>query len=106
MVLLALELLWSILSSIFFIAAVFFSYKLSKETKGEKYWIFFMVSAVSFGLSHLAAKGFLFGIPLESLFVVRELGEIVGAFSLAYATFGLYSSMKKIRNKMSEELKE
>jgi hypothetical protein len=95
-----------VLSSIFFVAAILFSCKLSRETKGEKYWFFFVVSALGFGLSHLAAKGFLFGFSFEHSFIVHELGEIIGAFSLAYATFGLYSSMKKIRERMSEELEE
>ncbi len=93
-------------STLFFLAAIFFSYKLSKETGGEKYWVFFAIAAISFGVAHIANKGFLFGFSSETLFVIREIGEIGGAFSMAYATFGLHSSMKKIREEMSRELEE
>ena len=94
------------MSTVFFLAAIFFSYKLSKETGGEKYWVFFVIAAISFSVAHIANKGSLFGFSSETLFVIREIGEIVGAFSMAYAAFGLYSSMKKIREEMSKELEE
>lgn len=100
------EAILTVVSTIFFLAAIFFSYKLSKETGGEKYWVFFVIAVISFGVAHIANKGFLFGFSSETLFVVREMGEIVGAFSMAYATFGLYRSMKRIREEMSKELEE
>ncbi len=102
----AFELVLSVISTLFFLAAIFFSYKLSKEIGGEKYWIFFVIAAISFSVAHLATKGFLLNLSSETFFVIREVGEIAGAFSLAYATFGLYSSMKKIREKISKELEE
>ncbi|GEM_PF-3490623 len=102
----AFELVLSVISTVFFLGAIFFSYKLSKESGGEKYWVFLVIASASFGLAHLAAKGFLLNLSSETFFVVREIGEIVGAFSLAYATYGLYSSMKKIREKISKDLEE
>jgi len=103
---LVLELVLAVISTVFFLAAIFFSYKLSKETGGEKYWIFFVIAAIGFSVADLASIGFFLNISSEAFFAIREIGEIVGAFSLAYATFGLYSSMKKIREKMSKELEE
>lgn len=101
----AFELVLSILSTAFFLGAIYFSFALSKETGGDKYWFFFLVAALAFAVAHLASKDFLV-FSSETKFVVREIAEIVGAFSLAYATFGLYSSMKKIREKIGKELDE
>ena len=94
----AFEMIMVALSTIFIIAAIFFSIMLSRETKGEKYWIFFVFSALGFGLSHLSGK---LG---QNFFGLQEAGEIIGAFSLAYACYGLYTSMKKIREKVGKEL--
>ena len=102
----AFELALSVISTLFFLAAIFFSYKLSKETGGEKYWLFLVIAAISFSVAHLAAKGFLLNLSSGTFFLLRETGEIVGAFSMAYAAFGLYTSMKKIREKTSKELEE
>ena len=96
----AFELVMVFLSTIFIIAAIFFSLKLSRETKGEKYWIFFVFSALGFGLSHLSGK---LG---QNFFGLQEAGEITGAFSLAYACYGLYTSMKRIREKVGKELED
>ena len=101
-----MELVLAVISTVFFLAAIFFSYKLSKESGGEKYWVFFVIAAIGFSVAHFASNGFFLNISTESFFVIREIGEIVGAFSFAYAAFGLYSSMKKIREKMSKELEE
>lgn len=100
-----IELLLTVLSSIFFLAAVYFSFALSKETGGAKYWVFFLIASLAFATAHFISKEFL-AFSSEIEFVVKEVAEIVGAFSLAYATYGLYSSMKKIREKVGKELEE
>lgn len=96
----------AVFSTFFGILAIWFSYKLSKETGGEKYWVFFLVAAISFSVAHFSSKGFFINYSSETLFLIQELGEIVGSFSLAYAAYGLYSSMKKIRQKIGSELGE
>lgn len=106
MVFLVIETILVILSTLSFLAAIFFSYRLSQETKGEKYWVFFIIAAFGFGLAHLASKNILPVLSIGDSFILQEIGEIIGAFSLAYATFGLYSSMKKIREKTSQLLEE
>lgn len=87
-----------VLSSVFFLAAVYFSAMLSRETKGEKYWFFFLIAAVAFGAVHVVSKMAFLGLDLQ------EILEIIGAFSLAYACFGLYDSMRKFRKKMGNDL--
>ncbi len=98
-----LEIILIIISTLFFLAAVYYSFKLSKETSGTKYWIFFLIASAMFGIAHLVSKDFL-GFSSETQFVIKEAVEIAGGFSLAYATYGLYSSMKKIREKIGKEL--
>ncbi len=99
----ALEIILTIISTLFSLGAIYYSFMLSKETSGAKYWIFFLIASVMFGIAHLASKDFM-GFSSETQFVVKEVAEIAGAFSLAYATYGLYSSMKKIREKIGKEL--
>lgn len=101
----ALEIILTIISTLFSLGAIYYSFMLSKETSGAKYWVFFLVAALMFAVAHLASKDFL-GIASETQFVVKEVAEITGMFSLAYATFGLYSSMKKIREKIGKDLEE
>ncbi len=99
----ALEIILTITSTLFFLAAVYYSFMLSKETGVAKYWLFFLIASVMFGIAHLASEDFV-GFSSETQFVAKEVAEIAGAFSLAYATYGLYSSMKKIRKKIGKEL--
>lgn len=91
------------LSTFFFIAAIIFSFKLSRETGGEKYWVFFLISAIAFGIAHLVRQvpNFFLG---NNVFLIAESSEIIGAFSLAYACYGLWTSMKKIRETVGKEL--
>lgn len=97
--------LLTIVSTLLFILAVFFAIKLSRETSGEKYWFFLLVATVSMAVFHIVrhpwAAALLSG---EAVNIIVEISEIVGAFSMAYAAFGLYTSMKRIREKISKEL--
>ncbi len=90
-----------LLASIGFLIAVYYTFRLSEETKGEKYWAFFLIAALSLGVhqwiglffeSHLLSR--------DAAILIGEVGAIVGALSLAYASYGLFSSMKRIREKM------
>jgi hypothetical protein len=85
--------------------AVFFAIKLSKETRGEKYWFFLLVATVSMAVFHIVRHPWPASmLSEETVNVIIEITEIVGAFSMAYAAFGLYTSMKRIREKISKEL--
>ena len=97
----------TVISTISFIAALYFAYMLSKETKGEKYWVLFLISAVAFTISHILRHPELPVFFSESAReVLIEIMEVAGAFSFAYACYGLYSSMKRIRKKISEEIRD
>jgi len=99
----ALDLVLFSVSTLFFLAAVYFSFRLSREVEGEPYWAFFIIAALGFGLAHSVSSSVVsFPLDDQTLFVLHEGGEIIGAFSLAYACYGLYSAMKKIRQKLSE----
>ncbi len=91
-------------ASIAFIIAIYFTYKLAKETRWEKYWIFFLFSALAMGIYH-----FMVEIPWELgyisnniYYIAREISEVIWAFGLAYASYGIYKSMKIIRKKLSK----
>ncbi len=95
----------TIVSTVLFILAVFFAIKLSKETRGEKYWFFLLVATVSMAVFHIVRHPWAASaLSSEVANIIIEIAEIVGAFSMAYAAFGLYSSMKRIREKISKEL--
>lgn len=93
-----------LIASLGFLVAVYYTYRLSEETKGEKYWAFFLIAALGLGVhewisifidAHLVAR--------NSAIILGEAGAIIGALSLAYASFGLYSYMKKVREKLQEK---
>lgn len=87
-----------------FALAIFFSIQLSKEASGEKYWFFFIIAAIGFALAHvLNVLSFFMILPKDPAYFLMEIGQIVGAASLAYACFGLFSQMKKIRQHLDEE---
>ncbi|MBI2676219.1 MAG: hypothetical protein HYX24_07205 [Candidatus Aenigmarchaeota archaeon] len=89
-------------ASIAFIVAIFFTYRLAKETKWERYWVFFLISALAMGIYHFAIEipGELGYIPESAYYPAREVSEAVWAFGLAYASYGIYKSMRKIRKKL------
>lgn len=88
-------------TSVFFAVALYLSYKLSREVKGEHYWIFFSVAIIGFAITHVATVPNLFGLDTNTLDTLHELGEIIGAFALAYASYGLYTSLKHIRKRLA-----
>ncbi len=89
-------------TTLFFVVALYLTFKLSREVKGEHYWIFFSVGIIGFAITHFATVPGLLGLSADTLDTLHELGEIVGAFALAYASYGLYSSLKHIRKRLAE----
>ncbi len=87
-----------LLASLGFLVAIYFAYKLWRETRGERYWPYFLVSAVALGVREWAV------IPVDLHLISRSTGiliveasAIVGGLAFAYASYGLYASMKRIR---------
>ena len=87
-----------------FLIAVYYTLKLSKETGWEKYWVFFFISALGMGIVHSTEIPYGMGFIADNTkILIEEVGMIVSSLSLAYASYGLYKSMKIIRKKLQEE---
>ncbi|MBI4361316.1 hypothetical protein HY572_06110 [Candidatus Micrarchaeota archaeon] len=90
-----------LLASLGFLAAVYYTYRLSQETKGEKYWTFFLVAALALAMPYwLSVPHDLNLIPTGTTTAIGEVAAIAGALSLAYASHGLYQTMKRIRKRV------
>ena len=86
-----------VLASLIFLIAVYFSYKLSKETKHEKYWLALSFGFLVFAIHHWMEIPLSLGIMEESVErIIEQISSIVGSILFAYATRGLYNSMKEI----------
>ncbi len=90
-----------LLASLGFIVAIYYAYRLYGETRGEKYWAHFLLAALAFGIHEWAVIPVeLHWISAEIGILVEEIAAIVGALAFAYASYGIYSSMKRIREHM------
>ena len=86
-----------VLASLIFLIAVYFSFKLSKETHHEKYWLSLSFGFLVFAFHHWMEIPLSLGFIEESLeSVIEQISSIVGSVLFAYATRGLYNSMKEI----------
>jgi len=89
------------LSSIIFLIAVYFSFKLSKETKHEKYWLFLALGFFIFAIHHWMMIPWSLDLINQNIKEnIEHLSSIIGASFIAYATYGLYNSMKSIKKKI------
>jgi len=82
------------------VAAVWFAFKLYRETDKGWYWGCLVLSAF-----FLAVSQWLFiGIPrmhgLEWLSVLRDVSEVLSSLLFAVACYGMYSAMHKIRKRV------
>ena len=90
-----------IIASLALLAGVYYSFKLSKETRHEKYWLLLALGFFIFAVHHWMMIPFLFGIIEESArLLIEQLSSIIAAVLIAYSMHGLYSSMKKINRKL------
>lgn len=84
-----------------FIVAGYYTTKLAIETKGEKYWYFFAIAAFTMALHQITDL-------LAELNIITELHDtpvslilhIIAGLSMAYASYGIVTSMIKIRKKI------
>jgi len=89
------------LAAFLFLLAMYFSFKLSKETQHEKYWIFLAIGFLVFALHHLSMIPLMFGIISEDLqHFLEPLSSILGTIFISYAMWGLYSSMNKVKKRL------
>ena len=88
------------IASIMFLIAVYFSFRLSLETKHEKYWLALATGFLVFAIHHWMEIPLSFGLLGEGIErVIEQVSSIVGSILFAYATHGLYTSMKEINEK-------
>ena len=89
------------LASFIFLIAVYFSFMLSRETRHEKYWLALAVGFLVFAVHHWMEIPADFGfISEQKERVIEQFSSILGSVLFAYATHGLYKSMKEINQKL------
>ena len=90
-----------IIASIVLLVAVYFSFKLSRETKHEKYWILLSLGLLIFAIHHWLMIPFQFGnVSSEARELIDSFSSILGGILIAYSTYGLYKSMRLVKQKV------
>ena len=88
------------LASLIFLIAIYYSFKLSKETHHEKYWLALALGFLVFAIHHWIEIPLSFGLLSEGVErVIEQVSSIIGSALFAYATHGLYISMKEINQR-------
>ncbi|HZX44306.1 MAG TPA: hypothetical protein VFF28_01345 [Candidatus Nanoarchaeia archaeon] len=91
----------SISASVALLLAVYFSYKLSRETKHERYWLLLSLGLFIFAVHHWFMIIFQLGnIPFFILELLEYLTSIVAGILIAYSTYGLYKSMRAVNQRV------
>lgn len=87
-----------LVASVGFAAAVYFTYTLSQETHGGRYWLAFLVSAIGLGTHEwLKVVSVVFNIHPALWDTIVEGGVVIGALALAYGAYGIQQSVKEIK---------
>ncbi len=83
-----------------FMAAIYFSVRLSIETRNEKYWLMFALSALCFALHYwLMVFDFYEMVPMGMAVRGEAISGLLGAFLFGYASYGLHRALVNIREK-------
>ena len=81
--------------------AVYFTVKLTKETKRERYWYLFAVAAFALAIHQILNLLAEFGIITEQQDAPLSLVlHIISGLSMAYASYGIVKTMVTIRKKL------
>ena|SRR3972149_7792332 len=89
------------IGSLGFLFAIYFSTKLSRETRNERYWMIFSLSAVLFAVHYWLMAAEAFGLASrEDTLPGLAVSGLVGAILFGYASYGLYKSMVKVRHQL------
>ncbi len=84
-----------------FLVSLVFAIKLYLETDRGWYWLCLVLSAFFFLLSQLSSQ--IFPLTIQQfafLAFVQESSKIVAGFFFAVSAYGIYKTMKKIREKV------
>lgn len=91
----------SLLASIVFLVAVYYCFKLSKETKHERYWLTLALGFFIFAVHHWTTPLWAFGIVSElTKSIIEQVSSILGALLIGYSTYGLYTSIRKVKERV------
>jgi len=82
------------------LVAVYFAYKLFKETDRAWYWLSLLMSAFFFALAQWIQIVFPGGPRFAVLGILSEMGNIVATLLLAVSCYGIYKTMKDIRKRV------
>ena len=87
-----------LLGSVGFVIAVYFAFRLSRETENERYWLVLALSSLVMAMHQWSMIPWSLHIIAErARLIIQEASAIAGSLLFTYAMYGLYSSMKKIR---------
>lgn len=87
-----------VLSSIGFVAAVYFAYLLAQETHAGRYWVAFIIAGIGLGAHQwMKLVHIVYPIDHELQTICIELGILIGAGFLAYGAYGIQKSVKDIK---------
>ena len=91
----------SLIGSIGFLAAIYFSVRLSKETRHERYWLMFALSGLFFAIHYWLMAFEHYELVPEHVAVPGEaVSGLIGAILFGYASFGLHRAMVNIRRQI------
>lgn len=89
------------LGSFGFFVALYYAFKLSKETQNEKYWLSLAISALFLTLHEWIEIPWILHIVSDNAkAIMKHSTAFIGSILFAYAMYGLYTSMKKIKEKL------
>ncbi len=89
-----------ILAAASVVVAVYFAYKLYKETDRAWYWLSLLLSAFLFALAQWITIVFPGGPRFALLGILSESGDIIATLLLAVSCYGIYKTMKDIRKRV------
>lgn len=90
-----------LVGSLGFLIALYYAVMLSRETQHERYWLMLGLSALFLAIHQWTMIPWEFHlITNEIKFLIEQLSAILGAITFGYATYGLATSMRKIREKV------
>ncbi len=83
--------------------AAYFAYRLLGETRGERYWPWIFVAVLAMAAHHATEIPWRSGLISHEVHeAFQKITEVASALALAYATYGLYRSMRSIREKLRD----
>lgn len=90
-----------VVNSLIFIIALNYAFKLSKETKNEKYWLSLALATFFLALHPLTMLLWEFELIGETIrILIEQISLLIGGSLFLYSMKGLLDSMRKIRKSM------